>query len=112
MANPTLEYNSRGGEVSWLKERLNWWGYYDQAHPDAALGAEVYGWDAFEAVRKFQTAYGIAPTGQVDDAVDDRLVGPAWRDARGRPHRAGRRPRLGDDHRPRHQPGRHHPAVA
>ncbi len=69
MANPTLEYSSRGGEVSWLKERLNWWGYYDQAHPDAALGAEVYGWDAFEAVRKFQTAYGIAPTGQVDDAT-------------------------------------------
>lgn len=69
MANPTLQYGARSGEVSWLKERLNWWGYYDQTHPDAALGAESYGWDAFEAVRKFQTAYGLAPTGTVDDAT-------------------------------------------
>lgn len=69
MANPTLEYGVRSGETSWLKERLNWWGYYDQSHPDAALGAQSYGWDMYEAVRKFQTAYGLAPTGVVDDST-------------------------------------------
>lgn len=67
--NPILSYGARGGEVSWLKQVMNWWGYYDQAHPDAALGADVYGWDIANAVEKFQQQYGIAPTGVADSAT-------------------------------------------
>lgn len=67
--NPILSYGATGGEVSWLKERMNWWGFYDQAHPDAALGADVYGWDLAEAVAKFQQKYNIAPTGVADSAT-------------------------------------------
>jgi peptidoglycan hydrolase-like protein with peptidoglycan-binding domain len=64
--NPILQYNSTGGAVSWLKERLNWWGFYDQAHPDAALGPDIFGWDVAEALVRFQQAYGLNPTGTAD----------------------------------------------
>lgn len=69
LGNPILSYGARAGEVSWLKQVMNWWGYYDQMHPDAQLGADVYGWDLAESLVRFQQAYGLNPTGQADSAT-------------------------------------------
>lgn len=67
--NPILSYGSSGGEVAWLKQVMNYWSFYDQMHPDAQLGADVYGWDIANAVEKFQRQYGLNPTGQADQAT-------------------------------------------
>lgn len=67
--NNILSYGSTGGDVAWLKGLMQQWGYYDPTHPDAALGANTYGWDAAEAVAKFQQQYGLSPTGQADDST-------------------------------------------
>lgn len=64
--NPILSYGSTGGAVSWLKQVMNWWGYYDPTHPDAQLGADTFGWDIANAISAFQTRYGLAPTGVAD----------------------------------------------
>lgn len=66
LGNPILSYGATGGEVSWLKQVMNWWQFYDPGHPDAQLGANVYGWDLAEAVLRFQQAYGLNPTGVAD----------------------------------------------
>lgn len=66
--NKILGYGATGGEVSWLKGQMRDLGFYNDAHPDAALGADTYGWDAAEAVAAFQRRYGISPTGQMDEA--------------------------------------------
>lgn len=67
--NPILSYGSTGGEVAWLKQVMNYWSFYDQMHPDAALGADVYGWDLATAVEKFQRSYGLNPTGIADQST-------------------------------------------
>lgn len=64
--NRILSYGFTGGDVSWLKGIMNWWGYYDSSHPDSALGAENYGWDLANAVAKFQQDYGLSNTGATD----------------------------------------------
>lgn len=67
--NPILSYGIQGvgGNVAWLKQVMNWWGYYDPNHPDAAAGAESYGWDIATAVAKFQSRYGLSGNGVVDE---------------------------------------------
>lgn len=64
--NRILSYGFTGGDVSWLKGIMNWWGYYDSSHPDSALGAENYGWDLANAVAKFQSDYGLSGSGATD----------------------------------------------
>lgn len=64
--NEILSYGAKSGTVSWLKEVMGWWGYYDPTHPDAQLGADTYGWDIAEAVQKFQTKYGLGGAGTTD----------------------------------------------
>lgn len=82
--NPILGYGATGGQVSWLKEVMNWWGYYDATHPDAALGADTYGWDIATAVEKFQRQYNINPTGVTDQstwwAIEQLASGVAAKD--------------------------------
>lgn len=66
LGNPLLEYGANSGAVSDLKQKLNWWGYYDQAHPDAALGPDIFGWDVAEALQRLQGRYGLETTGRAD----------------------------------------------
>lgn len=67
--NPTLAYGSTGGEVSWLKETLRHWGFYDDNHPDAQLGPDRFGWDLHEAITKMQATYGVPVTGIADTST-------------------------------------------
>lgn len=66
LGNPILEYGANSGAVSDLKQKLNWWGFYDPSHPDAAAGPDVFGWDVYEALTKLQGKYGLEATGRAD----------------------------------------------
>lgn len=67
--NQIFRYGDVDPRVSWLKEVMGYWGYYDPSHADAALGANTYGWDIATAIEKFQRNYGIMPSGVSDEAT-------------------------------------------
>ena len=64
--NPILSYGASSPAASWLKEVMNWWGYYDPSHPDAQLGPDSYGWDLANAIASFQARYGLTASGVTD----------------------------------------------
>lgn len=83
--NPILQYGAQDGAVSWLAERLNWWGY----NPSMS---DVYDWKTAEAVASMQRTYGLNPDGVMNEdtwtlveqliqgidprAVSDPAIGP------------------------------------
>lgn len=67
--NPIFRYGDNDPRVSWLKQVMNWWGYYDPTHPDAAAGPDAYGWDIANAVASFQQKHGIVNSGVADEAT-------------------------------------------
>ncbi len=72
--NQTLVHGSQGYDVDELQSRLGFLGYYHHSVNG------VFGWSTYWAVRDFQYAFGMKPTGVVDMPTKIMLVNAtkAW----------------------------------
>ncbi|WP_313318522.1 peptidoglycan-binding protein [Stenotrophomonas sp.] len=81
LADGVLQRGERGNDVRALQESLNQLGFRDAQGGSLETNSAIYGQRTAEAVRSFQQANGLEPTGKADERTREALTAQQGRPA-------------------------------